>query len=223
MDYVKKGKCFIGIATYFCLMIMTSIIVSTIVDAFFNINNKLVLNLANLIAPTLTCIVIVIIYKEAFKNKFQDLRNNFKSYSKTMLQCYFLGFLFMTITTAIISSITGNIAINEEKNRTLVNSLPLYSIIATVFLAPICEELAFRYPFKNFSNNKNICALVSCIFFGLAHVIFSGDFIYIIPYAGFGYFLALDYLKTDNILTSILLHMFHNAWCILFILCGVAV
>lgn len=219
MDLKNKSKCFLGIIIYFGLMIGTTILVSAFVTPL-NLKNPILISLANLIAPLLTLLVIVIIYKDAFKNKFNDFRKNSKKYTKIMIKCYFLGFLTMAISNIILSSITGNIAINEEQNRTLVNSLPLYSIIATIFFAPITEELTFRYPFCNFSSNKNICALISCIFFGFAHVIFNGDYIFIIPYAGFGFFLAKAYLDTDNIITSIGIHMFHNALCIITILLG---
>ena len=126
----------------------------------------------------------------------------------------------MIVTNTIISSITKSIAINEQGNRTLLNSLPLYSIISTIFLAPISEELAFRASFKEISQNKNVYCLISGLLFGLLHVIFNGDFIFIIPYALFGFFIAKSYSDTDNILVSITLHAWHNFFCVAILFLG---
>ena len=121
----------------------------------------------------------------------------------------------MIVTNSLISSITQSMPQNEIQNRTLFNSLPLYSIISSIFLAPITEEIVFRASLKDLPLNINLKSLLSALIFGFIHVIFNGDFIFTIPYAALGFFLARTYYETDNIYTSIFIHMFHNGLCLL--------
>lgn len=219
MKISKYLNCFKGLLIYLILSPFLEIIISRIIHPYgfwFS-------NIANLIAPVVTTLVLVIVFQDFFKEKFKDFQKNCSQYLSLIIKYWLVGYIFMTITNLLISSITGNIAINEENNRTLFNSLPLYSIISTIFLAPICEELAFRASLKGISNNKNVVCLISALIFGLMHVIFNGDFLHSIPYILMGFFLAKAYFETDNILCSITMHSWHNFFCIILLILGDAI
>lgn len=216
MKINKYLNAFKGLVIYLTL----SFLLEYIFASLFNTNNKLLENFVNLLTPTIIALVLITCFKDKFKNKFQDFKNNYATYLSLIMKYWLVGYMLMIITNAIISSITGNIAQNEENNRTLFNSLPLYSIIATIFLAPISEELTFRASFREISEKKNVFCLISGTLFGLLHVIFNGDYLFIIPYASFGYFLAKAYIETDNILVSILMHAWHNTFCIILLAIG---
>lgn len=211
--YIQLSK---GIIIYLFLNIIISLIISKLPIP----HNFWTSNLLNLVAPIITCIVLIIIYKQCFKNKFQDFKNNFSKYLSLIFKYWLVGLLIMMLTNTIISSITKQLPVNEETNRTLLYSLPLYSIFATIFLAPITEEITFRASIKEISSNINIYCLISALLFGLMHVIFNGDFIYAIPYASLGFFLARCYYETDNILCSIIMHSWHNFLCVILIYLG---
>ena len=216
--YLEYAK---GIILYLILSFSLSLFLASLNLTKIPIfKNFWLLNILNLITPLITCIVLIIVYKDVFINKKQDLKANWQKYLNLMVKYYLVGLLLMIMTNLLISSITGNIAINEEQNRTLLNSLPLYSIIASIFLAPITEEIVFRASIKDLSNNINLKCFISCLLFGLMHVIFNGDFIFAIPYAALGFFLAKTYYETDNIFTSIIIHSMHNSICLLIILLG---
>ena len=129
--YLEYAK---GIILYLVLSLGISLFLASLnltKIPFFK--NFWVLNILNLISPFITCIVLIIIYKDIFINKWQDFKVNWQKYINIMVKYYLVGLLLMIMTNLILSSITGNIAINEEQNRTLFNSLPLYSIIASIF------------------------------------------------------------------------------------------
>mgnify|MGYP003310643865 CR=1 FL=1 len=56
----------------------------------------------------------------------------------------------MLISNVIISMIVGNIANNEELNRSLLMSTPIYAVIAMVIIAPVTEEIIFRLSTSTF-------------------------------------------------------------------------
>ena len=126
----------------------------------------------------------------------------------------------MYISNTIINSFTHTIAENEAVNRESLNNDLVNSLLSMIVIAPLCEEIMFRGSFKNSLKNKYIFCLFTAFIFGLTHVIFSDDIIYIIPYALFGYYLAKLYYETDNIYNSIIMHMWYNLVCIIIILLG---
>lgn len=180
--------------------------------------NNLFLNFYNLIPIILTSFILIFLNKDLFKDKFKDYKDNYKKYLPLMLKYYICGFLLMNITSIILLFITKNIPANEEANRELLKILPIYTSINAVILGPICEEIAFRGIFKEAFSKKCVYLLLTSFIFGFAHVIFNFDLINIFPYMSLGYFLALTYYETDNILCSISIHIFHNLICILLLL-----
>ena len=210
LNYLK------GILIYFGVTLITELILLKIPFP----KNFWTLNLVNLIAPILTSIVLIMVYKDLFKNKFNDFKSNYKKYFSLIFKYWLVGLVFMIITNTIISSITKNIAINEQGNRTLLNSLPLYSIISTIFLAPISEEITFRASIREIFKEKNLYCIASALLFGFAHVMFNGDYLFIIPYASLAFFIAKAYYETDNILVNMLMHSLHNTFCLIIIFLG---
>ena len=103
---------------------------------------------------------------------------------------------------------------NEEGVQQLIHSSKFLSIIAVGILAPIIEELTFRKAFREVFTNKTLFVLASGLIFGGLHVILSlnslWDLFYIIPYSSLGIAFGYMYQKTDNIYTSIIMHIFHN-------------
>ena len=108
----------------------------------------------------------------------------------------------------------GGGANNEHAVQTMIKSLPWLMLIDAGFIAPFNEEIVFRKSLKNVFKNKWIFVFMSFLLFGGAHVIGSAenilDYLYLIPYGVLGGAFALAYYETDNIFTSISLHMIHN-------------
>lgn len=205
------------------IYIFLPLIISSIVSNFNLPNNKLLLNFILLIAPIISLIILVTINKDLFKNKLKDLKLKYKKYFGLALKYYICGLLLMIISNNIINLLLNEIPINESLNRQVISNFPIYAIISMVLIIPLSEEITFRGSFKNGFNNKQLYLLITSLIFGLIHVIFNGDYIYIIPYSCLGYFLGKIYYETDNIYMSYIAHSFHNFLCILLIVFGGAI
>ena len=103
---------------------------------------------------------------------------------------------------------------NEETVQEVIGAAGYLSLIIVGVIGPIIEELVFRKAYKDAIKNKIAFVLISGIIFGGLHVILSLtsalDLIYLIPYCSLGIAFAAMYAKTDNIYTSMFMHIFHN-------------
>ena len=74
--------------------------------------------------------------------------------------------------------------------------------------------LTFRKAFRDVFKNDLVFILTSGLIFGGLHVLLSlssaWDLFYLIPYCSLGIAFAKMYKESDNIFTSIMMHMFHN-------------
>jgi uncharacterized protein len=151
------------------------------------------------------------------------------------------GFAAMLVATFLINipvtliSQLLNFKSTSDNQTQIINMLNssagIFLILSTVILAPIVEELVFRYSIFNLFKNKKIAIVVSAIFFGSIHLtsemvlLFMNGFemmkfleviILSIPYIGIGAFLAYYYHKTkENITLLIILHALSNLFAVL--------
>ena len=145
-----------------------------------------------------------------------------KERSKKTYLITFLGiFLLMYIGIGMISNLILKIVVGEEStNQIIVENLPMvFKIVSGIFLAPILEEIVFRGLLKKVIKNKVVFIIISSLIFGTMHIVPNLinpiQLLYLVPYVLAGVELGFIYAKTDNIFTSITLHMFSNALGIL--------
>lgn len=149
------------------------------------------------------------IYKD-LKEGFNKLFKNFKNYFSYLGPRILIWLLFYLTTSLIILLIVGQQATNQAE----LNNLPLWmtSTLAILF-APLIEEIIFRGILKKIIGNNNMFIILSTFLFGLVHVLFLETnlllYLWIIPYALIGFFLAKTYTRTNNLGLSIFLH---SAW-----------
>lgn len=164
----------------------------------------------------LLTLIIIYIYRKNFIPNFKDLKKHFKEYVDKYIKYWFLMLGLMFLSNIIITNFTTNeVADNQQAIVDLLKSFPLYTVIITVLIAPIEEELVFRLSFRKiFAKTNFIFILFSGLFFGSMHVIGSfeslTDLLFIIPYSIPGFIFAYLYTKTNNICVPISLHMLHN-------------
>lgn len=175
-------------------------------------------------------VILLIVHKDIFK-QFKEFIKNPKKVLNIGFTYWIYGMIVMIISNLLVTSILGNIAVNEQATRETLISTPLYAIPTIIFIGPFLEELVFRYCFKK-SFNKEIPYALFCAFvFGLLHVMTAFDsftlsnilshaseFLFIIPYGSLGFFFAKAYYETDNIFSSVIPHMLHNSLSVLLIL-----
>lgn len=175
-------------------------------------------------------VVLLIVHKDIFK-QFKEFIKNPKKVLNKGFTYWVYGMIVMIISNLIVTSIVGNIAVNEQATRETIMSAPLYAIPTIVIIGPFLEELVFRFCFRK-SFNKEIPYALFCAFvFGLLHVMTAFDsftlsnilshaseFLFIVPYGSLGFFFAKAYYETDNIFSSVVPHMLHNSISVLLIL-----
>lgn len=163
----------------------------------------------------LTLFFIALLFKDKLKKDFVNFKKNKKQYFSKYFKLWFLLLFGMMLSNLIIMLINnGQIANNEESVRSLFDKNPIYVYIAGVFIAPFVEELVFRLGIRQIFKTDKLFIIISGLLFGFAHLVGQidvlADYLYIIPYSIPGFIFAYLLVKTDNIFTSISMHIFHN-------------
>ena len=167
-----------------------------------------------LFAKYIILIIIFIIKDHKYlKEKWIDFRKNFKKYLNISFKNWFIGFLLMIISNSIINQFVTGIGQNENGVQTLIAKLPIIAFVLTTILAPFVEEMVFRKNLQHCVDNKLLYMILSGFIFGFIHTSIDTniyELLLIIPYGALGFMFAKTINETDNIYTTIMMHMFHN-------------
>ena len=154
-------------------------------------------------AHVLIFIILMILYgkklvKEARKLKLRDIG---------IIVLIGIGIIIINDS---ISYLFTYLKVNMENQDMVVDMLGRYQLpvaIMTALMAPIIEELVFRYSIGTFIKNDALFLIVS----SLAFAIFHGIGVATILYAVIGLLLGLVYLKyKKNVVAPIIVHMLNN-------------
>lgn len=164
----------------------------------------------------LLTLIIVYIYRKDFIPNFKEFIKNIKSFFNKYFKYWFLMLGLMVISNSVITLFTTTMTPdNQQTIIDLLGDAPVYTLIVTVLIAPILEELVFRISFRKiFAHTNFLFIFFSALFFGGLHVIGTlenlVDLLFIIPYSIPGFVFAYLYAKTKNICVPIMLHLLHN-------------
>lgn len=159
--------------------------------------------------------ILIFIYRNDLKDDFNKVRKNFYKYVDCGIKYWLIGLIVMMISNIIIMTLfTQAIASNEEGVQSLISGSGYISLLTIGIISPMIEELTFRKSFHDLFKNKWVFIVVSSLVFGGLHVVLSlnslWDLLYLIPYCSLGVSFGLMYTNSNNIFTSIMMHMFHN-------------
>ena len=159
-------------------------------------------------------LTIIFIYLKTIAKDFKDFMHNVKYYISKYLKYWFLNIGLMSISNIIIINITNiNNSTNQEYVTKLLGKYPLYTIIVTILIAPITEELIFRLNIRKILKKDILFIIISGLLFGALHLTVATsvkELLFIIPYSIPGFIFAYTYVKSDNIFVPISLHTLHN-------------
>lgn len=179
----------------------------------FNIYIKMIFNVS---MEILSIGVIFYLFKKELTNMFEDFYENSRYYFSKYFKCWFWVLICMYIGNFVIILLSPNMAgpNNQELIVEMFKQHPIYTFILSVILAPIIEELVFRFGFKHIFTNKHVFILISGLIFGAFHIIGSyetlSDLLYIIPYSIPGLIFAKVYYESKNVFITMWLHFVHN-------------
>ena len=166
-----------------------------------------------LIKYAILILIFILLYHKYLKEKLINFKKNVKEYLEISFKNWLIGFLIMIISNLIITSFIKGLGQNEAGVQNLIQKVPIIAFFITTLFAPFIEEMIFRKCLQDCFNNKYLYMIISGILFGLVHVIGADntlEYLLIIPYGALGFMFAKTINETDNIYSTILLHMFHN-------------
>jgi len=172
-----------------------------------------------LIYDLLLLMVIIFIYLKTIVQDFNNFKSNIKYYIDNYFKYFFLNLGLMMLSNIIIINITSiNNSTNQEYITNLLGKYPLYTIIATILIAPITEELMFRLNIRKIFKSDLVFIIMSGLIFGALHMTVATSFkelLFIIPYSIPGIIFAYTLTKSKNIFVPLSLHTMHNTLMIL--------
>ena len=227
----KRLKSFcIGIIAFLLYFEGVPLLLNTFFKNFFRSKNAIVSNVSLVLGELCIFLVLFIIFRKKIINDIKNFKKDSKKNLDTGFKYYFVGLLVMIASNIILSLVLGNIAANESANREYLKMYPFYSIVAMIFIGPIVEEIVFRLGFRDTFKNWLPYAIFSALFFGGLHVYTAYDgmtlleilknweqMLYVVPYGALGFAFAKTYYDTNNICTSMIIHMLHNGFTIFLI------
>jgi membrane protease YdiL (CAAX protease family) len=169
-----------------------------------------------MISEVVTILFIFALYKDEIMSDIIKFKNNFIS----LIEKYIPYWIVMIVIMTVVSNIIGMFFKDGPANQNLVveslKSTPLLVGISIVVLAPLVEELIFRFSLRKVFTNDYIYIFMSGLIFGLIHII-SGENItkelpFLIIYCIPGFTFAYAYIKSKNIAVPIFLHFVHNVF-----------
>ena len=160
-------------------------------------------------------VIFYFMFRKELKKEFKKFIKNFGEYTDIGFKYWLVGLIVMFISNIALSLLLkGAQAGNEVAVQEMIKAFPIFMILNAGILAPMIEEILFRKVLKNIIVKKNTYIIASGFLFGLAHVIGQihnpTDWLFIIPYGALGIAFAKAHAETDNIYTSIFIHMLHN-------------
>lgn len=209
----------------YIIKLVSSIFIFLFISIFYSFINIKYVHLNTSIIYIINSITIlsslILLY---FKEIKEDIKN-FKIKSLVdSLKYYLIGLTIYFVYQLIISkAITSEIPNNEEMIRNLFKINFFIAFISACFLAPILEEILFRYTILKSVNNKYIFLLSSSILFALFHVTNLQNIIqifFLFSYLILSFTLSYILYKSKNICNSIIIHSLHNLFMVFLLFIG---
>ena len=180
--------------------------------------NELIILISALITITLLIGTPLLWYALVNESNPKEILHHLKLSTKDLPKTIFWAFIAITIMyTALI--IIGIILLAIGYNTTeitniedLANNLTLGSVLFIVLFQSTSEEIFFRgFLFNKITtiSNQRIAIIATALLFGIAHLSY-GKIYPAIMTAIFGVILAIVVVKSQNLLSAILAHIFYN-------------
>jgi len=173
------------------------------------------------VSKVLSIVILLVIINKHLPNILKEFKSLhvYKYGIIGFFQNLFLRYTLGIIIIFIVGSSNFQSSMNQKLLTLVISQYPFFMFFSTVIIAPIVEEIIFRFAiFKPLSvKNKPIAYILSSFLFGFLHIstslIFMHNFneLYTLPlYIGSGLVLAYVYDKTDKLAAPILVHMLNN-------------
>ena len=210
----KEAKLVTSFILYLVLQIYFSVIGIKILENSSSLNHLFF----EIIKYSVIIAILIFINKIDLRKEINDFKLNYKKYFKIIISIWLIGFILMIISNYFITK-TTTLPNNELIVRTYINSKFIESLIITVIMAPVLEEITFRYSTSKIKN-KYVYLIISTLLFAMIHINpeNASELPFLIPYSFLGLSFSLIFYKTKNIFASIIAHAIHNYTIIMLLL-----
>lgn len=165
------------------------------------------------LTPTLIAADIIIVLP-IFIKAFMKKEKIYRKISRQELFAYIsLGIVLNFVVSCIVDNLPVKVSesYNEIMSCVMIGN-PFIIFIVTGILAPVVEELIFRYCICNFYRNERVAIIVSALLFGVAHMnLIQSSYAIVL-----GLILAVIYVKTRNLTTCTIIHLIINTTSVLY-------
>ena len=195
---------------------MKSILLLLIYYSMFIYSNYLngtLFNIVNISMFIILMILSIILNINNIKDNKKSLKDDLKNNKSIIIKYTIIAIISYIISTILVGVIadSANLVISEE----LVDDSNLIQVFINLLIwAPITEELLFRCLMKKDINNKYLYIILSTLLFVGVHVLGNGlniiTLINSLPFIVMGLYFSILYLKIDNIIINIVMHLFAN-------------
>lgn len=217
----------IGLLTILFYFLFSNFVILLLISTKTN-KTSLPLALYYLLTYSTTLIVLLLIYRKHIIKDFNKFKKNYKKYLSIAFSYWLKGFFIMMVSNYILNIILKlGQSTNELDNIALLKSNIIIHTLTVVIIAPFLEELVFRLSFNKMTKNKHIFSYITGIIFGSIHIVTSLslknplNILLLIPYSAMGVALGYAYKETDNIFSSLTMHMLHNLFSIIIIIISI--
>ena len=182
------------------------------------------------IGNIVVALIFFLMFMPLLIKHFKEYASSFSDSFHDSLKFWGIGLGIMVVTNLILNVFVfpGEIAENEELNRSFLGLYPLIGFFEVSLLAPFIEEMIFRFALRKAWGYNKYYPLISGLVFGLLHALTGINSIsdlpyllYTIPYGALGYAFGYAYNKSNNIFSSMVCHFLHNTMCFVFIVLAV--
>lgn len=157
-------------------------------------------------------VIFLFMFGLHFKEEWLKITSKGKFFGGIILGWISL-FMLNLVTGTIVQMIypTYEAALNQQAVQHMVTTSPVLSFFFIVIFAIVTEEVVFRLIMMKWLERWPwLGILVSSTVFGFVHVMWGGDWHFIITYAGMGIPMAYSYYKTRNIWYPVGIHFLQN-------------
>ena len=152
-------------------------------------------------------------FKDEFKEAFKITRAHIFKFIGMILLFWLISTIVSGLANMLLDTVLKISLPNNAAQLDLMKSAPVYLMFSMLVFSPIIEELSMTVAVRKLIKNKWLYLLASSLLCGILYVAFSGSpmsYFFIISYALQALVWSIAYLKTDNILVPIGIHLIQN-------------
>ena len=169
--------------------------------------------ISELIIPTLIAADIIVVLPVLFI-AFKKKEKIYQKLSVKSLVAYIgLGISLNLIVSGVVSSLPAQSTSEYDGLMQMVMTDNFFlTLVASGIIAPIVEEIIFRYCICNFYKSSKVAIFVSALAFGIAHMnLIQSSYAFVL-----GIILAWLYVKTRNLLVPTIVHLTINSTSVIY-------